>query len=182
METSAACSQVKPSSYVSNRKWSDQFLPQVRQIVGALLLMPADDLMDREQATDLIVLHAKDMRIGVRLRRPGYAGKYPGQFTIRCKVRSNSMTELKKIVEGWGDWFFYGHTDNAKIVEWILIDLHKLRAAWIRKPAILHKPDNILSGKMSNKDGTHFYWFNALKIPEVIIRSLHFNHTKKDLQ
>jgi hypothetical protein len=162
-------------SYEKDRTWSDQFLPQVRLIVGPLLLMPSDDIKDMREATDLIVLHAKDMRIAVRLRRQGYAGKYPGEFTIRYSRDSGADTELKKIVEGWGDWFFYGHTENDLIVEWVLIDLHKLRAVFIRKPDVLRNPDNIISGKRSNNDGTHFIFFNAKKIPEIIIRENNYN-------
>jgi len=157
-------------SYAENREWSDQYLPSVRGLVGPLLLVPAPVERDVSEATDLIVLRARDMTIAVRLRRPGYAGRYPGQFTIRAKLPSGTKTELAKIVEGWGDWLFYGHADgHIGISEWVLIDLHHLRAAWIRKPSLLHTPDDAASGKRSNADGTVFMWFNANLLPANVV-------------
>ena len=70
-------------SYANDRLWSDQYLPAVRALVGPLLLVPAPLERDANEATDLIVMRERDMTIGVRLRRPGYAGRYHGQFTIR---------------------------------------------------------------------------------------------------
>ena len=92
-------------SYQSDRSWSDQFLPQVRAIVGPHLLVPAPFELDAKEATDLMVLRARDMTIAVRLRRPGYADKYRYQFTIRSKRDSGSKTEMAKLLEGWGDMF-----------------------------------------------------------------------------
>lgn len=157
-------------SYANDRFWSDQYLPAVRAIVGPLLLIPAPLERDQTEATDLIVMRARDMTIGVRLRRPGYAGRYPGQFTIRSNRGSGTKTELAKIVEGWGDWLFYGHSDgDAGISEWTLVDLHHLRASFIRKPALLHAPDGSASGKKSNSDGTSFIWFDANILPKSVV-------------
>jgi hypothetical protein len=157
-------------TYAENREWSDQYLPSVRGLVGPLLLVPAPVERDVNEATDLIVLRARDMTIAVRLRRPGYAGRYPGQFTIRAKLPSGAKTELAKIVEGWGDWLFYGHADgHIGISEWVLIDLHYLRAAFIRKPALLHSPDGTASGKQRNDDGTSFMWFDANLLPPAVV-------------
>jgi hypothetical protein len=158
-------------SYATDREWSDRYLPRVRASVGPLLLVPAPLERDREEATDLIVLRARDMTIAVRLRRPGFAGQYPGQFTIRSHRVSGARTELAKIIKGWGDWMFYGHTDGSSdIPEWTLIDLHKLRAAFIVNPSILHAPDRSISGVRHNQDGTSFHWFHAPSIrPRIII-------------
>ena len=71
---------------------------------------------------DLVILKARSMAIGVRVRRPGYAERFPGQFTIRSHRESGAKTELRKIVEGWGDWLFYGHADGSGgISDWLLI-------------------------------------------------------------
>lgn len=157
-------------SWQSDKTWADAYMPAVRAIVGPRLLVDAPLERDQKEATDLIVLRARDMTIGVRMRRPGYAGRYPGQFTIRAHRDSGAETELKKIVNGWGDWLFYGHAgDNAQIPEWLLVDLHALRAAWIRRPAILHTPDGGSSGKRSNGDGTHFYWFDVDHLPSDVL-------------
>ncbi len=153
-------------SWRADKAWADIYMDAVRAIVGPRLLVDAPLDRDQREATDLIVLRARDMTIGVRMRRPGYAGRYPGQFTIRAHRDSGAETELRKIVNGWGDWLFYGHAgENAEIPEWLLVDLHALRAAFIRRPELLHKPDNQVTGVRSNGDGTHFYWFNALALP-----------------
>ncbi len=72
--------------YATNRRWSDQFLPQIKRIVGCHLLETAPDPLDWHQITDLLMLDARDMRIAARVRRPGFANKYPCQFTIRSLV------------------------------------------------------------------------------------------------
>lgn len=156
-------------SYADDRAWSDAYLPTVRAIVGPHLLVPAPIERDIKEASDLIVLRARDMTIAVRLRRPGYADQYPNQFTIRAHRSSGAKTELAKINEGWGDWFFYGHTSATDIVSWLLIDLHWLRAAFIRQASILHFPDNRVSGIKHNGDGTQFFWFDASRLPSNVI-------------
>jgi len=157
-------------SYANDRLWSDQYLPAIRALVGPLLLGPAPLERDINEATDLIVMRARDMKIAVRLRRPGYAGRYPSQFTIRSHRASGMKTELAKIVEGWGDWLFYGHADGQTgISEWVLIDLHHLRASFIRNPSLLHTPDDVASGKRANGDGTSFVWFDAKFLPSHVV-------------
>ena len=111
--------------YQTNRNWSDQFLPQIKRIVGSHLLETSPDPLDWHQATDLLMLDARDMRIAARVRRPGYATQYPHQFTIRSRVASGAETELSKIVNGKGDWLFYGHANASQtaIDSWYLIAL-----------------------------------------------------------
>jgi len=157
-------------SYAKDREWSDRYLPRVKQIVGPHLLEPAPFERDVSEATDLIVIRARDMTIGVRLRRPGYAHRFPGEFTIRSNRATGATTELRKIVDGWGDWLFYGHADaDDGITEWLLVDLHQLRAAFIRRPGLLHKPDRLASGNQSNGDGTSFMWFRAGRLPAPVV-------------
>jgi hypothetical protein len=57
---------------------------------------------------------ARDMRVAARVRRSGYAQRYPHQFTIRSRVASGAETELSRIVNGKGDWMFYGHSNAAQ--------------------------------------------------------------------
>ena len=123
--------------YDINRRWSDRFLPHIKQIVGGYLLEAAPDPIDWHQATDLLMLDARDMRIAARVRRPGYATQYPHQFTIRSRLPSGAQTELSKIVNGKGDWLFYGHANASQtaIESWYLIDLNAFRAALIRQGA-----------------------------------------------
>ena len=151
--------------YNSDREWSDKFLPQVKQIVGPMLLIPSDLEEDRKHATDLIILKARDMRVAVRLRRSGYL-KYGNQFTFRYKRNNGVETEWSKIKNGFADWFLYGHVDSGSIVKWMVIDLHKFRECM---KSIKEQKNSVWGIKSNHDNKTHFIWFDADKIPEVVI-------------
>ena len=142
-------------SYGEDRQWSDRFIPRIREIVGPHLLVPSSFEEDTERAADLVILRARDMTIACRVRRHGYLARYPGQFTIRCQRDSGAATELEKIVNGWGDWMFYGHSNASEdgIERWWLLDLAAWRAHMIRDKG------TIKMGKQPNGDGTYFAWF-----------------------
>jgi hypothetical protein len=151
------------TSYASDRAFSDRYIPTIRGIVGPLLLTPAPFELDTKEATDLLVFTARDMRIAARVRRADkYLDRYGYQFTLRAKRDNGVVTELSKIVDGWGDWLFYGfgQPGSSLIVHWWLIDLHAFRAALIRdKQSLQH-------GLTANGDGTHFAWFDLRSFPE----------------
>ena len=132
-------------------------MPAVKNIVGPRLLEPAPIEMDCDQATDLIVLRALDIRIGVRVRDIAYHKRYGSQFTIRSKRDSGARTELSKILSGWGDWLFYGFGDNESLVipHWTIIDLAMFRA-WFKR---------INAPEIPNGDGTHFVAFSTASFP-----------------
>ncbi|MEO0359425.1 MAG: hypothetical protein AAF386_14305 [Pseudomonadota bacterium] len=119
----------------------------------------APDAFDWHDATDLMMLDARDTRIAVRIRRWGYADRFPNQFTIRSRVASGAKTELAKIVEGSADWMFYGHAsqDGQTIERWHLIDLRAFRAGLIRHS---QNGRRIICGDQHNADGTSFKWFD----------------------
>ena len=104
------------------------------------------------------------MRVAARLRRTGYAGGYPHQFTIRSAVPSGAQTELSKIVNGNGDWMFYGHSNASEtaLEAWWLIDLRAFRAALIRHQM---NGSNLVMGDQVNPDGTRFKWFDMRSFP-----------------
>jgi hypothetical protein len=146
--------------YKTNRQWSDLHTPRVREIVGPHLLAPASLEVDTQEATDLIVLHARDMRIAARVRRPGFSERYRYQFTVRDRVPTGLKTEWDKITEGWADWMFYGHTDeNEDIFLWWIIDLHHFRSH------LIHNRPCLDMGTKVNKDGTGFVWFDLRSFP-----------------
>ena len=93
-----------PGKYVEDREWSDLYIPAVKQIVGPLLLEETSFEVDTNQAADLIVMKARDMMIAARVRRPGYAERYPWEFTIRSYRDNGTKTEMQKIVDGFGDY------------------------------------------------------------------------------
>ena len=90
-------------SWVDDFDWQKQFVPTIKAIVGPRLLDIAPLELDVSEATDMLILRARDMRIGCRLCRPGYAERFPFEFTIRSMRNSDAKTELEKIIEGWGD-------------------------------------------------------------------------------
>lgn len=150
--------------YSINRQWSDQYLPAIRRIVGAHLLRAAPDWLDMRHATDLMMLDGRDIRVAARVRRPGYAARYPFEFTLRSQLASGAMTELEKVVNGEGDWLFYGHAgdDGMSFDLWWLIDLRAFRAALIRH-AMNGYP--LRCGNKANTDGTWFKWFDIRSFP-----------------
>lgn len=149
--------------YDRNRAWSDQFLPEIKRIVGEHLLEAAPDRLDWYEATDLVLLDAKDARVAARVRRPGYSARYPHQFTIRANTRSGGPSELKKIVNGHGDLMFYGHArTDGSLEDWYLLDLRAFRAALIRHANGGHR---VYWGDKINADGTAFRWFDMRSFP-----------------
>jgi hypothetical protein len=156
------------STYEEDRSWSDQWIEKIKAIVGPLLLAPASFDKDVEQAADLIILKARDMRIGARVRRQGYAKDYSNEFTIRSHRDSGTKTEFDKILDGWGDWLFYGHQCYEDIWPWQVINLDSLRSAlakqgwaYIKK----NKTPTLRWGGRSNGDGTSFCWFDLSSFP-----------------
>jgi hypothetical protein len=141
------------NTWEDDKAWSDRFIPAVGQIIGPRLLVPAPLVLDIREATDLIVLQARDLRIAVRLRRAHYADRYPNQVTIRSSRSSGVKTELAKIYEGWVDWMFYGyaHEISGRVYPWYLINLRLFIAAIVNNPSL----KNTMK-EMTNRDGTRF--------------------------
>ena len=92
------------NEFQTDFRYQSGFLPVIKAIVGPLLLEPSSFELDTREATDLLVLLARDMRIACRVRRQGYSEKYPWEFTILSSRPSGAITEMAKIVDGWGDW------------------------------------------------------------------------------
>jgi len=151
--------------YIDDREWSDRFIPELRRLIGPYLLQPSTVDEDQHQATDLVVLKARDMTIACRVRRSEYRQRYIGQFTLRSRRDNGTKTEFRKIVEGWADWMFYGfHTGTGTaIAPWYLINLTTFRAHWIDEG--WRKERRIKWGTVPNGDGTWFAWFQINTFP-----------------
>lgn len=148
------------ADYSRDRAWSDQYIPHMKQIIGPHLLVESSFDVDTKRASDLVLMQAASLMIACRVRRPGYADRYPNQFTLRYARDSGVETEYSKVVNGWGDWMFYGHADKdeaGKINRWMLINLRHFRAQLIND----HSRRTIRNGITPNGDGTHFRWFDA---------------------
>lgn len=168
------------ASYQKDRAWSDITIPHIRKIVGPLLLEPAPFELDAKQATDLLVFKARDMRIAARVRRPGYADKYPYEFTIRAHRDNGVETELSKIINGFGDWLFYGHANEAnEICRWMVIDLNVFRSNLIKSGRQKLAGGDVFRltvNAKDNGDGTKFNAYDVrtfLPAPPIIVASSH---------
>lgn len=89
----------------TRKSWADARMPHIKAILGAWLITEAPFEEDARHCTDLMVLRLEAVRIAVRLRRHTYETEYGNEFTIRS---SGAISELERIVSGWGDFFFYG--------------------------------------------------------------------------
>lgn len=103
------------NGWASDKKWSDVFLPQIKAIIGQTFIVEPPATEDQEHNTDLIVLKMDPIRVACRIRRERYYQQYADEFTIRCSRPSGIKTELSKIIEGWGDYLFYGFGDESLI-------------------------------------------------------------------
>jgi len=118
------------SNYGIHRAWADKFMPIVRKLIGYHLIIDAPKEEDEFHNTDLMTITQGSVRIGVRLRRFDQYEKFKDGFTIRSKRESGNKTELEKIIEGWGDYFFYGfvNKEETSFIDWYLLDLKVFRS------------------------------------------------------
>lgn len=125
------------NSWKGDKRWSDRFLPQIKGILGQHLIGEPAAEEDAERNTDLIVLRMEAVRIACRVRRAAYLPRYGCEFTIRAGRPSGVKTELAKVIEGWGDYLFYGFADEAeaRLSQWALADLRVFRLAYMRRLA-----------------------------------------------
>ena len=157
--------------YDIDRKWSDRFIPEIQQKVGPMLLVASPFEIDAKEASDLIVLKARDMRIAARVRRPGYIERYKYQFTVRSKRNNGAKTEMRKLIEGFADWMLYGHSDEEekRLAEWMLIDLNVWRA-YLLERSYKNGWRTLVADEKGNTDkATQFMAFDVRSFPSEML-------------
>ncbi len=122
----------------ADKAWSDRFLPEIKCILGSVLLDVAEPADDALRNTDLIVLRLRaGQRIACRVRKHSYLSSYADEFTIRCTRPSGRDTEIDKLLDGWGDYLFYGfaNAEETGLAAWLVGDLEVFRQwfAWYRR-------------------------------------------------
>lgn len=143
----------------------DPYMPMVKAALGQVIINIGEKIEDQKEMTDLKILGTGKKRIGVRVRNP-YSENNPNldiyenfgdEITIRIK-RQRRKTELQKIMEGWGDIYFYGIGDKnqSKFKTFTIFDLDGLRQLYN------HKGKEIFHAKHWNKD--HSSKLGAMKI------------------
>ena len=138
-----------------DKRWSDRFLPEIKRLLGEHLIQEAPYEEDTEHNTDLIVLKLDSVRIACRVRRHKYLDRFGDEFTIRNSRPSGAKTELTKIVEGWGNYMFYGFSDAEEVAlaRWVLGDLNVFRL-WFNRQLYKLPPNTLPGNGQSNPDGS----------------------------
>lgn len=148
-------------------------MPTVKAILGYLLFQNATEQEDQEENTDLRILDAAGVRIGVRIRRYKYwcNRRYRTQFTLRYSRPSGAKTEYQKILEKWGDLFFYGFAGKkaSELVGWGLLDLAIFRE-WAQD--YRRRNGRVPGARVFNPaDGTEGRAIGWLDVPREAIRA-----------
>lgn len=158
------------NNWEKDKRWSDRFIPLIKPILGSYLIGEPPAAEDRDHNTDLIVLRMEPLRIACRVRRHEHLVKYGDEFTIRCDRPSDVKTELAKIIEGWGDYFFYGFAseDENALAHWILGNFRVFRY-WLMRWLVEHE-GKMPSRKISNMDqSSSFYAFKIKDLPAAFL-------------
>lgn len=148
---------------------------QVKAILGAYLIAEAPMEEDAKRNTDLIVLRLDAVRVACRIRTHEYLARYPDEFTIRAGRPNGTKTELAKIIEGWGDYLFYGFTDadQTRLAAWLLGDLRVFRL-WLMDQTRANGGKLPGAGKDNTDGSSDFRAFRINELPPdfIIARKL----------
>jgi hypothetical protein len=153
------------TKYDQSRKWSNKFNPAIKRLCGEHLISETSLYEDRNSATDLEMPHSG---ISVRVRK--FADrKYDGEFTIRSARDSGAVTELAKVLAGYGDVIFYGFADESErgLSSWFLGDLAVFRRWYFDR--LEDKPEALPGKSRNNGDGTSFTVFSLAELPPQFI-------------
>lgn len=157
------------SEWEKDKRWSDRFLFEIKAHLGVHLIGEPPMEEDAERNTDLMVLRMEAVRIGCRIRRYKYLSRYSDGFTIRAGRPSGVKTELTKIIEGWGDYFFYGFSNNDEsgLSAWTIADLKVFRI-WFNRQLYINK--KMPGDYKPNIDGSsNFIAFRWAELPSDFI-------------
>jgi len=143
-----------------DKKWADQFTPEIQAILGQTFFELPTVADDQLRNTDLICFDMAGKRIGCRIRSNQYIRKYGYEITIRSSRPQGTKTEYQKIIEGWGDYFFYGfcNVTEETLIRWLVGDLKVFRETMIDK--------EVLGQTKQNTDGSSgFKAFRWVDLP-----------------
>ena len=159
------------NNYEKSKSWSDKFIIQIKRSLGEVFIIEATHEDDTEFNTDLLMPNGD--RIACRIRRHTYWEKYRDQFTIRTERPSGMKSELEKILEGWGDYIFYGFSnpDETGLTQWFIGNLDAFR---VYLKNYMEQNEGQLPGiEHNNRDGSSsFRAFNLQDIPNFIRSSM----------
>jgi hypothetical protein len=147
---------------------SEKMMPVIKTAIGRIPSRYFFDIedatfeKDTQEATDLIIkLSGGDVAVRVR----GYKYSYPDgkplafDLSIRWRSRYGLKTEIDKLREGFGRWYFFAiaHPNEDGLCDGCLIDLNKMRSSGILQ-------DEKLWQINPNTDGTAGGYIAARKL------------------
>ncbi len=155
-----------------DKHWSDQFIPEIKRVLGEFLICEAPAIEDRERGTDLIVMTMAAIQIACRIRKTDpYFLRYPNEFTVRAVRGSGNKTELAKFIEGFGHFMFYGFgASDGRLTSWMIGNLNVFRL-WFNSELARNcgKPPGVLK---KNSDGSSdFYAFDVRALPQEFVHA-----------
>ena len=155
-------------SWESEKRWSDKFIPIIKPILGTNFIVESSIEEDRDHNTDLHILNMGAIRFGCRIRRYTWYANYKNEFTIRAILPSGQKTELEKILEGWGDYIFYGfaNENDTDLIYWFIGDLKVFRLWFLRQ---LSSNSKKRERKNNSDNSSKFFAFNKNELPKDFI-------------
>jgi hypothetical protein len=129
-------------SFESNWYFAEKHMNAIRDILqkNACYIVRVDVATpdeDMKQSTDLKVT-VKAGAVAVRVRRKD---KRFRDVTIRA-YKNGNKTEIHKLRDGYGDWYLYAWELESGALEWVLLDIGKMRNAGLfgeKRPIIMNK-------------------------------------------
>jgi hypothetical protein len=158
-------SYLQAPGFSASWDWTRPYMPEVRRILGENLIQDAPIYADRNENCDLVI---PSVSVSVRLRHKKYVYRYSQEITLRC-TRPHNISELDKLLMGYGNVIFYGFTedDSFSLCAWLIGDLQILRA-WLLQQ--LRTTGELPGLVVANKDGSsHFRAFNLASLPAEFI-------------
>jgi hypothetical protein len=150
----------------SDFDWQRGLIPEMKRVCANYLIGEAPAEEDQQHNTDLIVLKLDPVRVACRLRRNSYLERWPDEFTIRAGRPSGALTELQKILSGWGDYIFYGFAsaDETRLAAWMLGDLKMFRLWHSQQLLAIGKPPGV--GQRNGDGSSTFRAYRIGELPE----------------
>lgn len=154
--------------------WQSNYLPRIQDILASSLsrrlfrVASLDE--DQNRNTDMMTLFAGEVRVACRVRRPAVAERYRGEFTIRDSRPSGATTELQKLIDGWGNYIFYGvahPTEHGQLKRWLLGDLFVFRR-YISE-CQMRNGGQLPGAVLANQDGTTFRAYRVGDLPSPFV-------------
>lgn len=160
------------TNFEMNFEWSERFKNEIKQILyiyfNSLEFTEGTLEEDRYQCTDLISINNK-IRISARVRRFKFYRNNYDELTLT--ENPDKKPELKKIMEGWGNYYFYGYCDKneSRIHAWAIYDLDIFRS-WILDYMFLY---STFPGKIRDKNDSNgtekFRIIDVTNVPNIIV-------------